>query len=693
MKKRPNRLLEMVLVCGMLGWGTLSAAAAQTGRDTYQWKSYRPTNTGIQGDMCEALVVGADGNPWIAGYDASFEEGGFARYQVANDRWYNFSNVDFSVLGNPELTGISRVSDIARDANGDMWMATGRGGLFFSPKVGAKSIVRFGADNSPIHGGWNRNVEVAPDGTIWFASYSTVWGNGGVCQYDPKNKNWLRVDEGIGDSTLAIQPRAGGGYYVWTGMGGGMQRYDSLTRTWDTLAPEVDEPAFIVGKNVTDSQGNSWFFRWTNPDLFESRLDCMRPDGSWMDIPEPPFGVFVQGIRAKTATHVLAIDGSGGAWNFNGTSWTSLGSWNDSIVVHDIDQDSAGNVWMCGDGGAAKRDAATGEWQRYRVTNTSQYDFFNEDLTIDSNGIVYATANAAPGVGGMVSFDGERWTGYNQLHYGLGQDWPFETDNSQRVYVRPKSAQLLVNPTFAGLHRKDSPNWVDMQAPDATIADIRDDGLGRLWVTTSIGTYLRKNNVWEQVLNQSGKEIRLEARRANGKILVFGDTTIHYTNGQSTQAWAIEDFPELDPTSDQFKGVVIASNGIIWIGANTINLPDHSTVIKLNPVTGQHTTYRAGVNWPFPGQYVMPVIATADGRVWFQYDSDFGIDAQGLGFMEGNRIVKFPSPPQGQFRWGGLPHAGILDVEQRETPDGYQLWMCCASRGIAVLTVRKAQPQ
>jgi len=33
-----------------------------------------------------------------------------------------------------------------------------------------------------------------------------------------------------------------------------------------------------------------------------------------------------------------------------------------------------GNVWASGTGGAARRDFATGVWQRYRITNTSQYD-------------------------------------------------------------------------------------------------------------------------------------------------------------------------------------------------------------------------------------------------------------------------------------------------------------------------------
>ena len=37
---------------------------------------------------------------------------------------------------------------------------------------------------------------------------------------------------------------------------------------------------------------------------------------------------------------------------------------------------------------------------------------------------------------------------------------------------------------------------------------------------------------------------------------------------------------------------------------------------------------------------------------------------------------------------GGLPHAGITDAEIKRVPFGYELWLSCASRGIAVLKVR-----
>jgi len=40
-----------------------------------------------------------------------------------------------------------------------------------------------------------------------------------------------------------------------------------------------------------------------------------------------------------------------------------------------------------------------------------------------------------------------------------------------------------------------------------------------------------------------------------------------------------------------------------------------------------------------------------------------------------------------QQQTGGLPHAQIYDLEVKVIQNGYELWISCASRGIAVLTV------
>lgn len=670
-----------LLVC-LVGTVATSFAA-----DTFSWRYYRISNTGIQGDYCEALILDNDGNPWISGYDASFEEGGIAKFIQAENRWLNISNVDYQVIGHPELTGISRVSDFARDGSGGLWMATGRGGLYFNPAMGSASLKRFGDDNSPIAGGWNRGVEVAPDGSVWFCGYSTVWGFGGLSRYIPSTNQWQTFPD-YAEGKVAIQPRPGGGYYVWTMKGPEMARYDSVSASW-TIYPAVDDaPRTLIGNNVTDGNGNTWMYRWTNATMLESRLDLRRPDGSWVNTPVAPFdGVFnsAAAIRAKgNITYV--VDGGGEAWKFNGVSWSSFGKWQNTSSTYDVDFDANENIWVSGVGGAAMYNASTGQWQRYRITNTSQYDFFNNDLTIDPAGGIYACANAGPGYGGMVRFDGQRWIGFNNHHYGLGVDWPFPTDNSTRLYKRPSTGELFVNPMFNGVHIWNGSSFTDTSFGLDTISDMVEDSQGRLWGTAPGSLKLWSGSAWNFVSDLGGFKLRKDPNRA-GTVWTMANTTITRTNGSSFYSRDISSFPELDPQSDQFKGFVVAADGTVWIGAYTVNLPDNSVVIRLNPTTNTYTIYRKALGWPFPGEYTMPLAATPDGKIWMQYDSDFLTAQRGLFWFDGTNVGSFPAPPNGEPQWGGLPHAGIVDLEIKPIFSGYELWMSCASRGIAVLTV------
>ena len=55
-------------------------------------------------------------------------------------------------------------------------------------------------------------------------------------------------------------------------------------------------------------------------------------------------------------------------------------------------------------------------------------------------------------------------------------------------------------------------------------------------------------------------------------------------------------------------------------------------------------------------------------------------------------VGSFPSPPGGIPQWGGLPNSNIKDLEVREIPGGYELWMSCLGRGVVVLTVQNSVP-
>jgi len=296
----------MVLVSG-------GAAGQYPGTPTETWRYYRPGNTGIQGDYCDAIWIGPDNDPWIGGYDPTFEEGGLAKFVQAENRWINVSNVDYPEIGHPE-TGTTRVRDITEDAEGNLWVGTGRGVLVFNPDIGPSSLRRYGASNSPWPGGWLTNVELAPDGTLWFGGYSTVWGFGGLFRYNPVTEVWTDFGASRGEN-LAIQPKPGGGYYVWASpdFGGETSRFDSTTQTWTTLPQTPGNPVGVIANQPVDSAGNVWMLR-LQPDGFSRVVDCRRPDGSWVGVTPPPG---TDAFRALGPLEALAIDGGGGVWRSN----------------------------------------------------------------------------------------------------------------------------------------------------------------------------------------------------------------------------------------------------------------------------------------------------------------------------------------------------------------------------------------
>jgi hypothetical protein len=659
---------------------------------TYSWRYYRPSNTGIQGDYNEAIWIGPDGDPYIGGYEPVFEEGGFAKFIQVENRWINYSNVDYPVIGHPDSTGCARVSDIVADANGKLWLATGRGALWFDPAVGGSSIINYGPHNSLLPGGWTSDVDIAPDGTVWFASISVSWGGGGITRYRPSTGTWTHW--ATGDRHLSVQPKPGGGYYVWSAdtYYGYVFRFDSATQVWTTLPfpPVPGDFVGMPGKDCVDDAGNLWALRLV-PDGGWETLDYRRPDGTWVT-PAPPYPSVtfdIWAFRAFGNAQALLANGNGDIWRFNGTSWQSLGQWRPGGYTEDVNIDGAGNVWACGIEGAAKRDATTGAWQRYRITNTSQIDYFVRALGLGLDGAVWVTQNAAPGVGGMARFDGTRWYGWSDFTYGLGGEWPFPTDNSDAIAYRPSNGHIALNPMFNGIREWTGSAFLTLDT-SSTSKGLVEDSLGRLW---SIDEYfsLRYHNgsTWTQAgITGWGAGIQRDPERP-GTIWATAGYEVTRTDGVYRYSRTIPDFPELDTSTDNFSGLAPAPGGIAWIGA-TVHFGvfgNGGALIRLDTNDGTYQMLRYNQGWPFPGQYVAPLAVTPDGRVWMQYDSDFLVAQRGLCWYDGTNVGVFPAPPNGEPQWGGLPHAGITDAQVRVISGGYELWLSCISRGLAVLTV------
>jgi hypothetical protein len=532
------------------------------------------------------------------------------------------------------------------------------------------------------------NIELAPDGAVWASGYATMWGGGGLMRYSPATKTWTYLGSSRPEN-LAIQPRPGGGYYVWAaqspGYTGSAQRYDSTTGTWTTFPVTNGNPNILPGSRCVDAAGNLWIHRVLS-DNFSTVLDCRRPDGTWIGRPAPPGEVGV--LNAFAVGQAVAAGGSQ-IYKFNGTSWQGMGNWGNVSWTYDLGVDSAGAIWASGVGGAAKRNPQTGAWQRHRLTNNGNIDAWNNDISLVPGGGLYACSNGGPGVGGIVHFDGVRWINFNAATYGLGFGWPFPTDNAESIYAGA-NGRVAVNPMYDGTHEWNGSSWTDLGGT-STVVGYTEDSLGRLW---ALGEYYNlayhDGAVWRQTgIVGWGARIDKDPDRP-GTIWATTGYGIKRTDGTYSFTRDIGDFPQLTTQSDQFSGLAVDRNGVAWIGA-TVMLGaggEGGGLIRIDSNTGTYKIWTYDQGWPFPAKYVTPIAATPDGRIWMAYNNTYQYFDGGLLWWDGQRVGLYPGPANGAPQWGGLPHNQIWDWEVRTFKGGYELWLVCASRGIAVLTVR-----
>jgi streptogramin lyase len=643
------------------------------------WRYYRPGNTGIQGDIATALWIDENGDPYIAANTGNWGEGGFARYDQANNQWSNFSNVDYQVLGSFD-NGDVQIMDIVEDYDHNLWMGNFRGALKFNPQAGIESAISYDANNSDLLG-FTYDIDLAPDSTLWFISDRLV-------RYDPKTNNWTNWTES--NTRIAIQPKPNGSYLVWSAdtYFGYVFTYDSENGMLTNYLPETQgQIAGLPGKDCVDDAGNFWALRMAVDGNWET-LEYQRADGTWV-YPAPPYeniSYYIDAFKAFGNGKALLVTENGETWMFDGNAWQNYGIWRPFAPTYGVDIDQQGNVWVCGSEGAAKRDATTGNWQRYRITNTSQIDYFVEDLSIDNSGNVWLTGNAGTGVGGFQMFDGERWTGFNPYTYGMGYNFPYQADNTQAIYWRPSNGNVVFNPTFNGIHSWDGTNFSPLEDFLTTSKGFAEDSQGKLW---SLGEYYNiryyKEDTQEWItLPIVGSGLRIMKDPATEGIWAATDYEILRTDGTNSFSRMTTDFPG---SAEWFTGLAADESGIVWVGTWMQFTSTGSTLIRLNANTGEFQTWSHDEGWPFPGEHVRPLTVTSDGKVWMQYDSEYPSTDAGIFWYDGLNIGIYPSSPGGVPQWGGLPNSTIKDLEVRTIPGGYELWMSCLGRGIAVLKV------
>jgi len=648
--------------------------------DDVTWTYLRPGNTGIMGDESDAVWIDSDGNVFVAAYVPSFEEGGFSRFIEGENRWENVSNVDHPVIGDPSLIGSARISDFVQTADGTMWMSTWRGAISYDPAVGPGSLVRYGADNSLLPGGRVMDLDLAPDGTLWFACSSVSWGDGGLVRLDPDTGTWTSWGFGAQPDgwpgrvlchAAVVQPKPAGGYVVWIDDVFGRVVFDSDTETFSNV-PDGSAPgtvkSFLV--NGTDDAGNTWMLRTAAPGQPYS-LVYRRPDGTFVAPPMPFSGVSELDVFRAKGDGLAAMVVGTEVFVFDGSSWTSRGEWRDGSFTYGVDFTESGEVWVSGKGGAAVWTPSTGAWQRHRLSNTGLLDYFPRDLVFSSEGDLWVTMNGGSGIGGIGRYDGKRWHNHNVATYGLGEDWPFPTDNADAIAWRGSTESVVFNPMQNGIHEWNGKSYVTIESQSRSDGLV-EDSLGRLW---SIGNYFSLryhdgSSFHDVDIAGWGSNIVADPQ-LTGAVWACANLEVVRTDGKMRFSRTNADFPELNPLSDVLTTVAVASDGVAWVGST-------GGLFRVDADTGTHEWFHPG-NSDLVGNQITPLACTPDGRVWFTNFNSVGIEAS-LMWFDGDEFGAISVAE-------GLPHAQIADAEVREIDGGYELWLACTSRGLAILTV------
>ena len=293
-----------------------------------EWRYYRPSNTGILGDVVLSICVDDEDRPWVSAYTEFWEAGGMSRMNP-DGTWQVVSSDD---LRPPDGIVSPRFYEIVKATNGVLWVASEYGLFRYDPAIGSDSLTRYDMGNSPMTSNRVTDIDVAPDGTVWF-------GQEGLFKFDPLANTWQvwTLANGLPWAQeyptspyvdrVAIVP-ASGGYSVWFGGNAiGVATYSNGQFFWygiPSSAPPGSGPVTptgFIGRDPVDNLGNIWLR--TN-----YGMGRRAPDGSFT-VTGFPAGLGDNDISAVYAFRNgrVALGTYTSQIHIWDSGWASLGNW------------------------------------------------------------------------------------------------------------------------------------------------------------------------------------------------------------------------------------------------------------------------------------------------------------------------------------------------------------------------------
>ena len=647
----------------------------------YTWERVTPGNTGIPGDYVNTIFVDGADLPWIAAYVPTWDHGGMAHFD--GEHWITVSNVDHEVIRS------SRFNDIVSDAQGVMWIGSDHGLLRYDPAIGPVSLRRWDRNNSPLPGNQIDDLALDPAGGLWIADREVGGSSaGGLAHFDPVTEQFTVWTTANGlpwgaqwpgwdwVEHVAVVPESGGDFTVWFHGAVGMATWKAGSFTWfgSPILGNPTTPRELLSNDPVDGQGNLWMDT-------SNGIARLAPDGTYTVVGNPP-GLTSEVSRVAALSGGRAILGTyysdiwiwDGAWSYH-SNWIgpTPGSGSHTYALR---EDSEGNLWAGGIGGASKFE--DGQWQQYRMTNTGMLGYYTQVIVFDGAGNVLMNGNSAPGIGGFTLFDGTDWTCVNDYNYGLGPSWGLPSDDVAALWPRANGDVAVAPLGGQGVFDWDGTTFTNLVPQGYDIERLVEDNLGRLWAArgNGYGVFLLENGQSTQFVSGSSP-------------LLGGSITSMFPDPEAGFIWMVSAFGVLRTDGVQWDsyprsmlGLTAGGSGFLTCGDRaadgTLWLGTDVGLYHFNPVTGAYTV-RAPANSTLPSDDIRRVAVAPDGSVWCStFDSTWPYPG-GLTHFQGAKSVTFTAADS------PLPHNQTETLAVRAVGNSYELWVGSASGGATIV--------